>query len=181
VPDGHTFVEDITLDAATSILYGDKLFVNGDMMIPHDQAQHLRKLASLVVNGTVTMPVTAAADFKACGKAEDYDLYEGVLMVVNGDDTVGHDQLQTAIEMGLTYTMSINGKLTFLSDVAPQDIAAVAAIHCNGVLRAPSSVRGVLSTKLREMNGKLVDLESPEDDTEDSTGSVSISTGVFRL
>jgi len=181
VPDGHTFVEDITLDAATSILHGEKLFVYGDMMIPHDQAQHLSKFTALVVKGTVTMPVVAAANFKACGKAEDYDLYEGVLMVVNGHDQIGHDQLQTAIEMGLTYTINVNGKLTFLSDVTPQDIAAVAAVHCNGVLCAPISVRGVLSTKIKEMNGKLVNLESPEDDTEDSTNCVSINTGLYRL
>jgi hypothetical protein len=184
LPDGHTFVEDITLDAATSILHGEKLFVYGDMMIPHDQAQHLRGLSSLLVKGTVTMPATAAADFKACGKAEGFDLYDGVLMVVNGKDSIGHDQLQTAIDMGLTYTLKINGVLTFLSDVTPQDISAISAVHCNGVLSAPGSVHGVFSAKIKEMNGKLVNLESPDektDDTDNSANNVRINAGVYRF
>ena len=189
IPDDHVFTEDITLDAATSLLHGDKLYVYGDMLIPHDQAKHLSGFTSLIVDGTVTMPITAAKDFKSCGKANDYDLFEGMLMSVNGKETIGHEQLQAAIRMGLTYTLKVNGKMIFMEDVTPEDIEAVAAVYCNGVIYAPCSARGALDAKIKEMNGKIENLEAQSGDTEDpedeagrdDSHSTIINAGLYRL
>jgi len=160
VPDGHAVVGDITLDAATSLLYGDQIFVLGNLTIPHDQTSHLQGFSSLIVNGTVIMPVSAAADFKAGGKANHYDLYEGVLMDVNGFQTLGHEQLQTAIEKGISYTLRINGTLYMFSDVTAQDIDAIAAVDCNGLISAPGGARGALDSKVRRMNGTILDIDA---------------------
>ena len=184
IPDDHSFAEDITLDAATSILYGERLFVYGDMMIAHDQAQYLSGLTSLIVHGTATMPVSAAKEFMARGKAGAYVLYEGVLVTINGKDTIKHEQLQTAIEKGMSYTYMVNGVLVFDEGVKAEDIDAVAAIHCNGIIYAPGSARGLLDSKIKEMNGKVVPIEEyyQKGSADDANKNVTtISTGTYRL
>ena len=184
IPDGHAVVEDISLDAATAPLYGGKLFVLGDMMIPHDQAAHLSGFSSLIVNGTVTMPVTAAAAFRAVGKANEYDLYEGVLMAVNGRQTLGREQLQSALDRGISYTLKVNGMLEILGDVTAEDIGAIAAVYCNGMIKAPGAARGALDSKIREMNGNICGYEEAAPnafnaDGDDETEQINI--GTFRL
>jgi len=189
VPDDHAYADEITLNAATSTLYSDKLFVAGDMLIQHDQIQHLSGFASLIVKGTVTMPVSAAKDFKSCGKAEDFDLYEGVLITINGDETISHEQLQKACELGIRYTLKVNGEVAFLEGVTAEDTEAIAAIHCNGVVYAPGAARSILDGKVKSLNGEVLDISEygneagsksdagPGDDCEDS----SINTGIYRL
>ncbi|MDR0325953.1 MAG: hypothetical protein LBI19_07680 [Oscillospiraceae bacterium] len=179
IPDGHAVVEDITLDAATAPLYGGKLFVLGDMMIPHDQIQHLSGFSSLIVNGAVTMPVSAAAAFKAVGKANEFNLYEGVFMTVNGNQSMGHEQLQSALRRGISYTIEVNGNLDFLTDVTAEDIDAIAAIHCNGNIKAPGAARGALDSKIRAMNGNIYGYEEEENDEDE--GLERINAGTYRL
>jgi len=186
VPDDHAFTGDVTLDAATSIVHGEKLFVYGDLMIPHDRAAFLSGFSSIVVKGTVTMPVFAAKDFMACGKADDFDLYEGVLMTVNGVKTIDHEQLQSAINMGIVYTLRVNGEVAFLEDVTAEDISAIAAINCNGVVYAPGKARGVLVSKLNNINGEILDISQYNNDYTDVTNragenETSINTGTYRL
>jgi hypothetical protein len=128
------------------------------------------------------MPVSAAADFKACGKANEYVLYEGILMSVNGKETISHNQLQSALAKGITYTLNINGVVKFLDDVTADDIDAIAAISCNGIIYAPGSARGVLDSKIKNMNGKIMDLEQYEE-TKDKADNdvVTINSGTYRL
>jgi len=160
IPDDHNVVDDITLDSATALLHGEKLFVLGDLMVPYDQEQYLKGLSSLIINGTVTMPITAVAEFKAIGKANDYEVYEGILMPVNGFQTLGHEQCQTAIERGIKYTLKINGALYFMSDVTAQDMDAIAAVHCNGLIGAPDRARGMLDGKVKNVNGIILDIDA---------------------
>ena len=181
IPDDHAVVEEISLDAATAPLYGGKLFVLRDMMIPHDQAGHLSGFSSLIVNGTVTMPVTAAAGFRAVGKANDYELYEGVLMRINGHQTMGHEQLQSALSRGIRYTLKVNGHLDLLGDVTAEDIDAVAAVWCNGMIIAPGAARGAIDSKIREMNGHICGYEEAGAPGDDSDDTEEISIGTFRL
>jgi hypothetical protein len=186
IPDGHTFVGETTLDAATSVLHGDKLFVYGDLMIPHDQALHLSGFSSLIVKGTATMPVSAAKDFKACGKADDYDMYEGVLMKVNGTKNIDHEQLQFAISMGIVYTMRVNGILAFLDDVTAEDTGAIASIDCNGLVYAPGKARGPLASKLIRVNGEILDIGQYGNEQNDAPngadeGESYINAGNYRM
>ena len=160
IPDDHNVVGDITLDAATAPLYGENLFVLGDLMIPYNQTQHLNGFLSLIVKGTVTMPVSAASAFKAVGKADDFELYDGVLMSINGYHTFGHEQCQTAIERGITYTIKVNGSLYFMNDVTAQDMDAISAVYCNGIISAPDRARGILDGKAKEINGTILDIDA---------------------
>ena len=160
VPDGYTLVGDLTLSSATVPLYGDKVFVLGDLMIPYDQAQYLNGFTALLVTGTATMPLTAAADFHVIGKAKDFDLYDGVLLPINGFQTFGHAQCRTAIERGLKYTLKVNGTLCLMNDVTAGDMDAIAAVYCNGTIIAPDSARSALDSKVREMNGTLMNMDS---------------------
>jgi len=186
IPDEHAFVESIELDAATSLLYGDKLYIYGDLMISHDQVEHLNGFNSIIVDGTATMPITAAGAFKVCGKANDYELYEGILLSVNGTESIGHEQLQTAIRLGIRYTLKVNGKMTFLEDVTAEDIDAIAAVHCNGIIYAPGSVRSALDTKMKVLNGKIINLECEESEDEEQNEQAentvtTINAGNYRL
>jgi hypothetical protein len=182
IPNDHTVLDDVTLDAATSVLHGDKLYILNDLMIPHNQTQHLGGFSSIIVDGAVTMPVSAAAAFKACGKANDYELYEGILMSINGVETINHDQLQSALAKGITYTLDINGVVKFLDDVTADDIDAIAAISCNGVIYAPGNARGVLDSKIKSMNGKIMDVALYDENKEQSDSDVvKINAGTYRL
>jgi hypothetical protein len=182
IPDNHTVLDDVILDAATSVLHGDKLYILSDLLIPHNQTQHLSGFSSLIVDGAVTMPVSAAADFKACGKANEYVLYEGVLMSVNGKETITHDQLQSALAKGIVYTLNINGVVVFHEDVTADDIDAIAAVNCNGVIYAPGNARGVLDSKIKSMNGKIMDVAQYEEKKDRTDGDiVTINAGTYRL
>jgi len=185
VPDDHAFVDDITLDAATSLLYGEKLFVCGDLMVPHDQASHLSGFSSLIVKGKATMPISAAKDFRACGRADEYDMYEGILLTVNGEETLDHEQLQTAIAMGIVYTLRVNGEFAFLDDVTAEDIDAIASIQCNGEIFAPGRARGPLVGKLKSINGEILDISeytnSNNGTGEETEGESCINAGTYRL
>ena len=182
VPDDHTFVEDIKLDAATSAIYGDKLFVFGDLKIMHDQAKHLQGFASLIVKGTATMPVSAAKDFKKIGKADDYDFYEGVLVNVNGRETYDHAQLQEAQRLGISYTIKVNGEVAFLEDVTAEDIEAISAVYCNGVIYASGNARSALDSKIRAMNGEILDIEmyGKEYESEQNNNENMINVGTYK-
>ena len=160
IPDDHNVVGDITLDSATVPLYGEKIYVLGDLMIPYNQTQYLNDFLSLIVRGTVTMPLSAASMFKVIGKADDFELYDGVLMSINGFQTIGHEQCQTAIERGITYTIKVNGSLYFMNDVTAQDMDAISAVYCNGIISAPDKVRGILDSKVKEINGKIIDIDA---------------------
>ena len=183
VPDGHSYLREVTLDAATSVIHGEKLYISRDFTIPHDKTQHLSEFSSIVVNGTVTMPVSAAKDFKACGKANDFMLYEGIFRSIDGNETISHEQLQVAIDKGDCYTLEINGKVTFAEDVKPEDIDVIAAVYCNGLIQASDAVRGALGSKIKEMNGKMGSLKPADSETEkgDEEAITSINTGFYRL
>ncbi|MCL2080596.1 MAG: hypothetical protein FWH16_00690 [Oscillospiraceae bacterium] len=161
IPDGYGVADgDLSLDAGTAALYGDRLVINGDLTVAHDQAGHLKAFKALKVNGAVTMPVSAAADFKAVGSAEEFELYEGVLLNVNGFQTIGSGQLRTAAAAGGKYTIKVNGALYFDSAVTAEDMEAIAAVHCNGIISAPDAARGGLDGKVRELNGMILDADA---------------------
>ena len=130
------------------------------------------------------MPVSAAKDFKACGKAGEYDLYEGTLMTVNGVEKIDHEQLHSALRIGITYTLRVNGEVVFLDDVTAEDISAIAAIHCNGVVYAPGKARGALVSKLKTINGEMLDIGQYQNDENDASGDTdesNINTGTYRM
>lgn len=189
VPDDHAVVDEATLNAGTSVLYGDKLFLVGDFTIPYDQVEHLKDFSSLIVSDTVTMPISAAADFKAIGKAKHYDLYEGSLLTINGFKTIEREQLQEALKKGISHTIRVNGAIAFQENVTADDVEAIAAIECNGVIYAPGSARGVLDSKVNVINGAVLDISAFDGDINNPMGLVekmlgqgkTVNSGVFRM
>ena len=179
IPDGYSVVWGTVFDGGTSQLHGNKLYVIGGMVIPYDQAKYLGGFSSIIVKGTLTMPVSAATSFKAVGKADNYDLYEGVLREGNGQTTISHDMLQSAINQAITYTIRVNGELIFADDVTAQDIDAIAAVGCNGNLIAPGTVRGTLDAKIKYMNGVII--SSDEKETDEEVGVIKINTGCLKF
>lgn len=181
IPDGYGVVWEADLDSGTAQLYGEKLYVLGDMMIAHDQAQHLSKFSSLIVKGTVTMPVSAAASFKAVGKADEYDLYEGILRKGNGKTTMSHDMLQSALNQGISYTIRANGDLLFTDDVTAEDIGAISSVGCNGRLIVSGTARGALDSKIKYMNGVIGSADELDKENEDDAGVTKINTGCLKF
>lgn len=182
IPDGHAVVDDITLDAATAALYGDKLYAHGDFTVHHDQVQYLDGFSSIVVKGKAIMPTSVAAAFRACGgKADNFSLYKGTLMKIDGSATISRQQLQTATQKGISYWIVLNGSLDFDTDVTADDIDAIAGIHCNGSIEAPGSARAALIAKIKEMNGSIDDIESSKDKAQSDEIVNSINTGIYRL
>jgi hypothetical protein len=181
IPDGYGVSWELSLDAGTSLIYGEKLYLLGDMMIPHNQTEHLRGFSSLIVKGTVTMPVSAVASFKSVGKADNYDLYEGVLREGNGRTIINHDMLKTAIEQSIIYTIRANGELIFTDDVTVQDIDAISAVECKGKLIVSGNVRGALDSKIKDMNGVIGSADEIDKETEKEVGVNTINTGNFKF
>ena len=185
IPDGYGVVWGATLDGGTSFLHGGKLYVIGDMMIQHDQAKHLSGFSSIIVEGALTMPVSAAPSFKAVGKAKSYDLYEGVLREGNGKTTINHDMLQSAINQGISYTFRVNGKLIFTEDVTVQDIDAISAIECNGAIIISGTARGALDSKIKSVNGAVGSMDELDKDIRSLIGEEKnvnmINTGCLRF
>ena len=81
-------------------------------------------------------------------------------MSVNGFQTIGHEQLQAAIQEGIQYTLHVNGAIYFDSNVTARDMDAIAAVYCNGFISAPDSARGALDSKVRDLNGRIIDIDA---------------------
>ena len=189
IPDDHAFIGDTELDSATNVLNGDKLFILGDLTIANNQTHNLQDFTSIIVKGTVTMPISAVKEFKARGKADEYDLHEGTLMTINGNGTITHEQLKKALETDTVYTLNVNGIVVFTEDVTAEDIEAIAAINCNGILYASGNARSAIDTKVRSMNGEILDIsdyynrnkEKAESISNNNETTTKINTGKYKM
>ena len=81
-------------------------------------------------------------------------------MPVNGFQTISHEQLQSALQQEIRYTMNVNGALYFFDDVTEQDMDAIAAVYCNGIISAPGRARGSLDSKAKHINGTIIDIDA---------------------
>lgn len=180
IPDGHRLAKDVSLDSNTSYLYGEKLYVQGDLTVQQDQAVLLKDFTSIIVKGTATLPISAA-NYKSIINADDYDLYEGMLKKVQGNTTLDHEQLQYALNQGIRYSLRINGVLSFNEDVSLSDLDAISSVRCNGVIRIANKLRGALESKTKHINGEIVNLDELKSLTTDEAGVTRINTGFFRF
>jgi len=186
VPDGHTVVDKLPLTPALTALYGDKIFVDGDLVIQPKELPHLEGISSLVVKKTLYIPTQGAAQFAKIGKAEKIMPYEGTLLTVNGQDSFNHEQLAGAISTGNTYTIFVNGMLAFDSDVTIEDISCIHTIHYNGMLTVPSAIKAHIQTKIGEANGTIASGDDPisrlvDEATRKDADSSVINIGTYVL
>lgn len=194
VPDGYTVTGPMTLNEATSVLYGTKLYIRGPLLLEERSREYLGEFESILVKGRASMPVSCAKAFKAVGQADSYRLYEGRLYSVNGWETFSHERLKTMVDNGEKMTLSINGFAVFSKDVTPRDIEAIASLECNGFILLPGAAQGALSQCTEAINGFTMDYETAEQMTGmppqelveslmsgGSTGNGNISTEVYML
>lgn len=181
IPDGYRIAQDVLLDANTFYLYGEKLFVQGDLTVQKDQAVHLKNFTSIIVKGTATLPSSAASDCENKIKAEDYDLYQGLLKEGNGKVIIDHELLQYALDQEIEYALRANGELLFKENITLADLEAISSIGCNGVISASSKLHGALEAKTKYLNGVIVNLDDAKSLMGDEAGVTQINTGLFRF
>ena len=157
VPDGFAVTGPLTLNQAVPLLYGKKLYVRGPLVIEEKNADCLSEFESILVKGTVSLPISCAKAFKAVGEADHYKLYEGTLYHINGWEILSHDCLDTMVKNGEKLTMSVDGFVIFSDDVTSGDMDAIASLHCNGFIIVPGAAQGALSQKIDGVNGFTID------------------------
>ena len=183
VKDGHAVVNELTLEAGTLAAYGDKIYVKGNMKIADSSVKYLKDFSSIIVKGTVTMPVTHAEDFKEKGSAGFYDFYSGILIEVSGEKEINHEMLQNAINQGVIYTIRVNGKLIITDDVKPEDLEAIISLVCNGILVIKADLRNALEIQVKlTMNGTILYEDSDDDiDKNNDPKLTVVNTGSFKF
>ena len=159
-PAGYAVTGPLTLDAASSILYGTKLYVRGALLIDEKEASCLKDFEAILVKGCATLPVSCAKAFRAVGQAESYRLYEGRLYTINGWETFTHERLNAMVEKGEKITLTINGFAVFSENVTARDMDAIASVSCNGFIILPGAAQGALSQRTEAINGFTMDMES---------------------
>ena len=160
IPKGHELAkEDVTLTPATYALYGDKLYIKGDLLVQPRGVKCLDKFTSIIVQGEAKLTMEAVAPFKKIGKGAQIEVFEGELKEIDGEMTYSHDALVGMSHMGGIYTLWVNGCLSFDETVMPQDLEAFASITCNGVVAAPPALMGPVHQKIEELNGSFVPYE----------------------
>ncbi len=162
VPDGYTVTGPLTLNEATSVLYGKKLYVRGSLLIEKKDARYLDEFESILVKGCASMPSACAKAFKAVGEADSYQIYEGRLYQINGWELFSHDRLKTMASSGDKITLTVNGFAIFAGDVTAEDMEAIASLSCNGFLVMPGVAQGAISQRMGAVNGFIVDAEGIE-------------------
>lgn len=193
VPDGYAVTGPLTLNEATSVLYGKKLYVRGPLLLEKKDARYLDEFESILVKGCASMPTACAKAFKAVGAADSYQLYEGRLYQINGWELFSHGRLKTMVDSGDKITLTVNGFAIFAEDVTAEDMEAIASLSCNGFLVMPGVAQGAISQRMGAVNGFTVDAEgikqmtglTPQELLQQMAGSMqnngNINTEVYML
>ncbi|GHU96852.1 hypothetical protein FACS189483_01020 [Spirochaetia bacterium] len=158
VPDGYEFSGSIR--SAELVLYGPRVYVQGDLDFEEKDAGILAEMESIIVKGRANLPASCARAFRKIGKADEYYVFEGHLRTINGYEQFTHDQLKTMVDRGEQLTITVNGCLEFTEDVTADDMDAIAALSYNGMVLVSGSVRGALSSKVKDANGQMSDAAS---------------------
>ena len=193
-PEGYTVTGPLTLDTATSVLYGTRLYVRGALLIDEKAAACLGDFESILVKGCATLPSSCAKAFHSVGKAESYRLYEGRLYNINGGEIFTHERLNTMVENGEKITLTVNGFAIFSEDVTARDMEAIASVSCNGFIILPGAAQGALSQRTESINGLTIDMQNIQQMTGMTlqelthkilsgviTGSSNVNTDIYML
>ena len=155
VPDEHEITGKI--NAAELPLYGKKVYVNGDFTMDEKDIPALEEIESIIVRGKACLPAAAAKIFRARGKADDYFVYEGKLVDINGFEQLTHNMLETCVKNGDKLTLRVNGCLVFDNDVTAADMECIASISYNGTVMVSADTKSSLAAKIKTGNGFMGD------------------------
>lgn len=156
VPEGFAVTGPLTLNEA-AVLYGDKLYVRGPLLLEEKDRGCLGELQAIRVRGCASLPASCVRAFKAIGKADSYRLFEGRLVQINGWEYFSHEMLGGMVERGERITLEINGFAVFDEDVTAEDMDAIASLSCNGFLVMPGAAQGAVSQRMGGVNGFTAD------------------------
>lgn len=157
VPDGHEITGKI--NSAKLPLYGKKIYVNGDFTMDEGDIPVLEEIESIIVKGKALLPVDSVKVFRSKGKADDYFIFEGHLIEINGFEQLSHSMLETIIKKGGKITYLVNGCLLFDKDVTAEDMECIASLSYNGSIFIPAEVKSALALKVTTCNGFMGDPE----------------------
>lgn len=188
IPKGHELAENLTLTATSPLIYGDKIYVKGDLVVQPKGVTVLDELSSIIVEKTAKLTLEALPFFKKIGKAKGIKVFEGELKEVQGTMDYSHDALQAAAQAGLYHSIFVDGVLRFEEDVQPEDLDVVQAIRCNGIIFAPKKLMALIQQKTEELNGQLLPLQTLTENgwndnhlLEEKTNDANINTGRFVI
>ncbi|MDR0312978.1 MAG: hypothetical protein LBI14_05215 [Treponema sp.] len=155
VPDGFEIVDKIREGELG--LHGKKLYVNGDFTMNENDIPALEELESVIVKGKASLPASAVKVFRNKGKADEYFVFEGRFIKINGFEQFSHGKLETSVKQGQKLTLHVNGCLQIDDDVTPEDIECIASLTYNGTVLVSDPAKSALAQKVKEGNGFLGD------------------------
>ena len=190
VPDGYEITAKIR--EGELAVHEKKLYVDGSFTMNEEDIPALEELEGIIVKGKASLPSSASKIFRSKGKADEYFIYEGRLIEVNGLEQFSHSQLVSA--SGKTkLTFLVNGCLFFDDDVTPEDIDNIASIYYNGAVLISGPAKSELGRKVKTGNGfmgdpalmeeragiSIKDFLSQKDPDDPNSSSINIGTYIL--
>ncbi|MCL2006905.1 MAG: hypothetical protein FWG77_02350 [Treponema sp.] len=158
VPDGYEITGKISSDEL--LLYGKKLYVDGKFHMDEKDLSALEDLEGIIVKGKAYLPSSAVKTFRSKGKADEYIIFDGRLVEVNGVEQYSHDALDALVKKGEKISLSVNGCLLFDKDVTAEDMECIASLSYNGAVLIPGAAKAMLTAKVKKANGFMGDPEA---------------------
>ncbi len=184
VKENHELIkEDIILDDSVYAIYGDKIYVIGDLKLNPKDIECLNDFTSIIVKGCAKIPFSSFKHFKQIGNADEVFLYKGELLDVDGCQTISKAFLNAAKLSGITYTINVDGILVFDEDVLDQDLECIHAIYYDGVIEVSDDLKPSVMIKIKKGDGVIRNLKDKlnHDRNKDSDDFVKINIGNFVL
>ncbi len=186
LPGNHKIVgEDIILDEFISAIYGNDIYIKGDMILRPKDVDCLNEFNSIIVEGCAKIPFSSIKTFNKVGKAKKILPYKGELLDIDGVDVISHEMLKAAKDAGISYTILLDGKLKINEDVTVEDLSCIEAIYYDGVIEVSDSLKPALMKTIRDGDGIIKnfhdDIVNKYISQEPDEECVKINTGIFIL
>lgn len=178
IPEGYRAVNKTESLRRLLTLYGDKLYILGDLHIKPMDADVLLQMQGIVAEGTVKLPSELLPGFRKIGKAAEVFPYEGILVEITGKGTLSHGQFETAKELGEGYTIIVNGFVEIEDDVTAEDMEYIYSFNYNGMVKCPKKLQPLLKSRMDTENGIMTDERLESNDREDCN---NINLGLWMV
>jgi hypothetical protein len=153
IPDGYEITGNIS--SAELPLHGPNIYVQGNFVMEEKDIPLLEEITCIIVKGKANLPSSAVKLFRTKGKADEYFIFEGRFIEINGVEQFSHGQLASRKDEKIT--LLVNGTLLFDEDVTAEDVECIASISYNGMVVIPGPAKAVLSSRVKEGNGLMGD------------------------
>lgn len=179
IPAGYKYVQEEYLNNYVINKYGDKLYVDGDLVITSDNEDALHKLTGLKVNGSI-MISNNLVDYLTSIDAEyeDLEIIKGIIIEDRGMINISKETL-ARYKYGVT--ISDCGKVELSPDITPEEIEEkLMFIDCGYILCSPEQKGSV--EMVSEDVGYVDDRSEPHimNSEEDVSGISDKNTHVIK-